>query len=138
MSIRTFDRIMLGALSILCALVMEMVAHAVPAYGESLTLTWTDNSDNEDGFKIERKLGQTGTFGAVGQVGADVVTYVDGAVPDDQLYCYQVNAFNASGSSPWSGEACGRDTDVIFAPGTPVVTKTVTTTTTTTTTIPVP
>ena len=100
------------------------------AYGQqSLTLTWDDNSDNETGFKIERKLGQLGTFAPLGQTAIDVVTYVDTSVPDGQLYCYQVNAFNTSGNSPWSGEACGRDTDIIIAPGGVTVTTTVTTTT---------
>ena len=106
------------------------------AYGESLTLTWNDNSDNEAGFNIERKAGQIGTFAAVGQVPADSITFVDNTVPDDQLYCYRVNAFNASGVSPWTPEGCGRDSEIILAPGTVVVTKTVTTTTTTVTPTP--
>jgi len=102
-------------------------------HGESLTLMWTDNSNNEDGFNVERKLGQTGTFAQVGQVNANVETFVDDTLPGDELYCYRVNAFNASGVSPWSGEGCGRDSEIILAPGTVTVTKTVTTTTTTTT-----
>jgi len=86
---------------------------AVPAKGASFTLTWTDNSDNETGFKIERKLGTTGTFAEIGQVGVDINTFVD-VPPDSQEYCYQVRAFNSSGDSPYSNEACG--TGSISAP----------------------
>ena len=106
------------------------------ALGESLTLTWTDNANNEVGFNIERKLGQTGTFAPLAQVGVDVVTYVDATVPDDKLYCYRVNAYNSSGISPWGAEGCGSDVGIILAPGVTIVTKTVTTTTTTTTPTP--
>lgn len=102
-------------------------------FGESLTLTWTDNSNNENGFNIERKLGQTGTFAPVGQTATDVATFIDNTVPDDQLYCYRVNAFNSSGISPWGVEGCGRDSDILIMPGAVTVTTTTTTTTTTVT-----
>ena len=113
----------------LCVLAVLLGFLIGMAYSESLTLNWTDNSDNETGFKIERKLGQTGTFAPLGQTATDVATYVDTSVPDGQLYCYRVNAFNTAGVSPWSGEGCGRDTEVIIAPDGVTVTTTVTTTT---------
>lgn len=119
-------------------LLILLVLLAGPAYGASLTLTWTDNSGNEDGFKIERKLEQTGTFAEIGTVAADIMVYVDSTIPDGQLYCYRVRAFNAEGDSPYSNEDCGRDVPVLLAPSETVVTKTVTTTTTTTTTTPAP
>lgn len=75
-------------------------------YGATATLSWQDNSNNEDGFKIERALGQTGTFAEVGQVAIDVITFVD-TTPDNQLYCYRVRAFNAAGDSSYSTVACG-------------------------------
>jgi len=101
------------------------LALATSAFGASLTINWTDNSINEDGFKIERKLGQTGAFAEVGTVATDVVTFVD-PVPDGQLYCYRVNAFNAAGSSPWSNEACGQTLTVPLAPGTVTIVITIT------------
>jgi len=110
---------------------------ATTASAATLTLTWTDNSNNEDGFNIERKLGQTGNFGQIGRVSTDVTTYIDVTVPDDQLYCYRVNAYDSGGVSPWSVEGCGRDTvsDILIMPGEVTVTQTTTTTTTTTTTV---
>jgi hypothetical protein len=73
----------------------------------SLTLNWTDKSDNESGFKIERKLGPTGTFAEVGRVGANIVTYPDPNLAYGTAYCYRVRAFNADGDSAYTNEACG-------------------------------
>lgn len=72
------------------------------------TLNWQDNSDNEDGFKVERKTPSIpgDTFGEIGQVGPNVVTYQD-TVTDGQQRCYRVRAFNAAGDSAFTNEACG-------------------------------
>jgi len=114
---------------LLCFILLCIIAATTGrAYGESLTLEWTDNSDNETGFNIERKTGQFGVFAEVGQVTADVTTFVDNTVPNEQLYCYRVNAFNTGGVSPWSGEGCGMDSEIIVVPGTPTVTITITVT----------
>jgi len=98
-------------------------AHA--AQGADLTLTWTDNSNNEDGFNVERKTTQAGAFSQIGSVAQNVTTYVD-AVSDGQLYCYRVNAFNGAGVSPWSAEACGTILTTPLAPTVIVITITVT------------
>jgi len=87
----------------------------------TMTLNWTDNSNNEDGFKIERKTGQTGTFTNLTTTAADVTTYVD-TVPDSQTYCYRLLGFNAAGNSPYSNEACGTALQTPTAPGTVTIT----------------
>jgi len=66
-------------------------------------LSWTDNSNNETGFKIERKEG-SGSFQQIGQVPADVTTYEDATVLPLTSYTYQVRATNASGDSAYSNE----------------------------------
>jgi len=80
------------------------------SYGEAsagqLTLTWNDNSSNEDGFKIERKEGQTGAYTQIALVGANVRTYADNGLTDGATYCYQVRAFNSAGDSPYTNEDC--------------------------------
>lgn len=77
------------------------------ALAVGLRLDWTDNANNEDGVKIERKLGATGTYAEIGQVGVNVVTYTDNNLSFSQQYCYRVRAFNVAGNSGYSNEACG-------------------------------
>jgi len=68
----------------------------------TVSLAWTDNSDNEDGFEIERKLVSPpgGNFAVVpgGIVGRNVVTFKDTNLIDTTTYTYRVRPFNqASG-----------------------------------------
>lgn len=94
-------------ITIIAALAVLALAPAAWA-SYDYTLTWTDNSDNEAGFKIERRTPSIpgDTYGEIGQVGANVTTYVD-TVQDGQERCYRVRAFNAAGDSAYTNEACG-------------------------------
>jgi FtsP/CotA-like multicopper oxidase with cupredoxin domain len=65
---------------------------------QNVVLNWTDNSNNEDGFRIERATG-AGAFAAVGTVAAGVRTFNDGTVALNTTYSYRVIAFNAAGDS---------------------------------------
>ena len=67
----------------------------------SITLNWNDNSDNETGFKIERKVG-SGDFVLLESVGANITTYTDNSVIDTQMYSYRVYAYNTTDSSGYS------------------------------------
>ncbi|MGH7848000.1 MAG: chitobiase/beta-hexosaminidase C-terminal domain-containing protein [Candidatus Binatia bacterium] len=69
------------------------------------TLTWQDNSTNEDNFQIERKTG-SGSYAAVATVAANVNSYVDAAVVSGITYCYRVRAANSAGTSSYTNEAC--------------------------------
>ena len=88
-------------------LVLAMVVLASEAQSGQLQLTWTDNSTNEDGFKIERKTGTTGTYAEIATVGANVTSYTNSALVDGTTYCFQVRAYNAAGNSLYTPEACG-------------------------------
>ena len=74
-----------------------------------VSLSWTDNSGDESGFKIQRKTGVTGTYAQIKQTGANVTTYTDNdtALKDGTLYYYRVCASNAAGDSAFSNEASG-------------------------------
>ena len=76
------------------------------AAGE-LQVSWSDNSTNEDGFKIERKTGTTGTYAQIATVGVNVTSYTDSSLVDGATYCYQVRAYNSAGNSPYAPEVCG-------------------------------
>jgi subtilisin family serine protease len=58
------------------------------------TLTWTDNSGAEDGFRIERK-GSDGNFVLIATVGPDITTYTDTGLQPSTTYTYRVKAFNS-------------------------------------------
>jgi parallel beta-helix repeat protein len=76
-----------------------------------LDLLWSDNSDNEDGFYIERKTGAMGTYSRIATVNADVITYSNAGLTPDTTYCYRIKAYNAAGESAYSNEACATATD---------------------------
>lgn len=92
--------------AVLCLLFASRAEAQTATYEHNLT--WQDNSDNEDGFKVERKTPSIpgDTFGEIAQVGANVATFKD-TVTDGQERCYRVRAFNASGDSTFTNEACG-------------------------------
>ena len=71
-----------------------------------LTLSWNENSDNEEGFKIERSV-DGGSFQQIATVGVNVATYTDDTVEDNQSYTYRLKAFNQFGESGYSNTASG-------------------------------
>ena len=95
-------------------LIPLLLLAAMAWHGESIaaqiTSTWTDNTNNEDGFKIERKQGQTGTFAQIATVGVNINSYTDSSLADGTSYCYRVRAFNGTGDSTYSNEACATTT----------------------------
>ena len=92
---------------LLFAFLLVAIAWPIESDAAQLTLTWTDNSTNEDGFKIERKIGTTGTYAQIAVTGASVTSYTDSNVADGTTYCYRLLAFNTAGDSAYSNEACG-------------------------------
>lgn len=79
----------------------------VPARGQILTLTWTDNATTETAFIIERGDTATGPFVERGRTGIDVTTFVDDAVVWGVTYCYRVAATDGTSTSTFSNVACG-------------------------------
>src|SRR5262245_33748200 len=71
-----------------------------------LTLSWSDNSTNEVGFRIERRTDTTGTYAEIATVGVNTASYTDVNLPNGTTYCYRVRAYNAGGTSGYSNEQC--------------------------------
>jgi hypothetical protein len=65
----------------------------------SVTLSWTDASDNETSFVIERSRRKSGVFELVGSVGAGATDFTDGGVVSGRRYYYRVRAINGQRSS---------------------------------------
>ena len=84
-------------------------------------LTWTDNSTNETGFKIERMTG-TGSWSVKGSIATDILTYTDTGVAEGATYTYRVYSFNAAGNS--SGYSNSNQITIPNAVTLPVVTTT--------------
>jgi formylglycine-generating enzyme required for sulfatase activity len=78
---------------------------ATSASASQIHLTWTDNSTNETGFRIERSPDGTGGWTEVYQAGADVTSWDDTGLTADTIYYYRVRAFNAGGDSAYSNTA---------------------------------
>ena len=71
-----------------------------------LQLAWTDNSNDELGFSIERRQGTTGAFTPLATQGANASFYIDSGLLPGTTYCYRVSAVNVQGQSAYSNEAC--------------------------------
>ncbi len=65
-------------------------------------LSWNDNSTNEEGFVIQRRLGEAGTWENAGTSAADTAEYQDTTVLPGNEYFYRVYAYNANGNSDYS------------------------------------
>lgn len=75
-----------------------------------INLAWTDNSDNESGFLIERcdGNGKCTNFVQIAQTAADVNVFSNVGLTAGTNYTYRVRAFNAVGNSPYSNTAKDR------------------------------
>jgi hypothetical protein len=85
---------------------LAMQLQAALAALPRLQLTWADNSTDESGFIVERKIGQTGAYVHLATLPPNTGTYVDTGVEEGVTYCYRVKAFNAAGPSDYTIEAC--------------------------------
>jgi len=76
---------------------------ATPFNATEIDLTWTDNSNNEAGFKIERCTGSgCNNFVQIATVGANVTTYKNTDLSRNTTYRYRVRAYNKAGYSAYS------------------------------------
>ncbi|MDX1904670.1 MAG: fibronectin type III domain-containing protein [Thermonemataceae bacterium] len=70
-----------------------------------VNLSWTDNSSNEYGFKIEKATTSGGPYTQIATVAANVTNYTDNAVTANTTYYYQVRSYIGSINSTYSNEA---------------------------------
>jgi hypothetical protein len=83
---------------------------ASAASSTQINLTWTDNSNNETSFKVERAKGFgvpvqfTTTYSQVSEVSANVTFLSDTALTPSTTYFYRISATNSAGDSVYSNE----------------------------------
>ncbi|RZV36701.1 MAG: fibronectin type III domain-containing protein [Chromatiales bacterium] len=69
-------------------------------------LSWTDNSNDETNFRVERATGQGGTFTEIATTATNVTTYDSRGLAASTEYCYRVRASNANGNSGYTSMSC--------------------------------
>lgn len=69
-----------------------------------VNLTWADNSTNETGFRLSRRIGTTGTWSMIGMIAADTTAVQNTGLQEGTTYGYRLVAFNAAGESAFSNE----------------------------------
>ncbi|MGE5431229.1 MAG: hypothetical protein ACM3QX_09150, partial [Syntrophomonadaceae bacterium] len=87
------------------------------ADGRSVVLSWSDISDNEKGFIIERKSSASDFFTRLYVAGPGSTSFTDSTVEEGKVYSYRVEAFNDYYSSGYS------NTSIISAPIMPHLTS---------------
>ena len=100
----TYQKLLIVSLTVFC--LVWLLIEGQQASAATLQLSWADNSSDESGFSIERKLEVGGIFAVVNKTAANVTAYSDPGLADNTTYCYRVNAFNNSGSSAYTSETC--------------------------------
>ncbi len=65
----------------------------------AVDLSWRDRSDNEKGFRIERKTSGSPTWTVIKTVNANVTSFTDSGLLGDRIYSYRVFAYNNDGKS---------------------------------------
>ncbi|HKP85896.1 MAG TPA: putative Ig domain-containing protein [Blastocatellia bacterium] len=78
---------------------------ASAASTSSINLSWADNSNNENGFRLERKTGASGTYALIATIPANQIGYADGGLAAATTYFYRIKAYNGAGESAYSNEA---------------------------------
>ena len=82
------------------------LSSSIVSYGQ-VNLSWTDNSTNESGFRLERCTGTLATCTSSGftyfvEVGSNITSLSDTGLQGQTTYVYRVRAFNSAGSSAFS------------------------------------
>ncbi|MFC2150049.1 LamG-like jellyroll fold domain-containing protein [Calditrichota bacterium] len=70
-----------------------------------ISLTWTDNADNEEGFKLWRKSEEEEDYSLIADLAEDIVSYTDSIHVIYLNYSYMVQAYNGVGESIMSNQA---------------------------------
>jgi len=70
-------------------------------YAADLRLVWSDNSTNEAGFEVWRKV-DDGAWTLVGATNENVSTWLDGYLPIGSTLSYRVLAWNQFGQSAFT------------------------------------
>ena len=80
-----------------------------------VNITWSDNASNELGYRIESKIGATGTYGLVTTLGPNTTAASITSLIEGTQYYFRLQGVNAGGRSVYSNETSV--TTVLISPG---------------------
>lgn len=90
---------------------------ATPISGARISLTWTDNATNEDGFQVERCEGAgCANFSHYSNLPANGTNLQTAPLTPATSYSFRVRSFNGAGSSAYSASASATTGPVLAAP----------------------
>lgn len=69
---------------------------------DQIDLTWNDNSSDESGFKLERRVAGESAFVEIARLPADRTRYSDNRVDDETDYEYRIRSYNEAADSEYS------------------------------------
>ena len=78
---------------------------ATASSSNAIALSWSDNSNNETGFRVERSTSATTGFAEIATVGAGVSSYSASGLTASTTYYFRVRAYNGVGNSGYSNTA---------------------------------
>ena len=78
---------------------------AMPATTSQINLSWFDNSTNETGFQIERRLSPSGSWVQIATRSANVSTYSSTGLSAGTTYDFRVRGYNSAASSGYTNTA---------------------------------
>jgi hypothetical protein len=94
---------------------------ATAASSSQIDLTWADNANNEEGFKIERCDGSgCSSFTLLTQTSANVTTVSDTGLTAGATYSYRVLAFNTAGGNSGYSNTAEATTSTVTPPPPPI------------------
>ena len=74
----------------------------------NVKISWTDNSSNELGFVLQRKLGDSASvavYSIIDTLASDVTSFIDTTTNDTTKYSYRIYAYNSDTVSAYSNVA---------------------------------
>ena len=78
---------------------------AAADFSRKIQLSWNDNANNENGFKIEKSVNGGTNWNLLVTLPANTVSFLDTGLTINSIYHYRVFSFNSFGSSAYSNVA---------------------------------
>ena len=70
-----------------------------------IALRWTDTSNNESGFRVERSTNGGTSWSVLGTVAANSTSTTNTGLTAGVTYTYRIQSYNTCGNSAWSNTA---------------------------------